>query len=113
MNGIEEDLTFVTSLEDPRMQQAIAELTSLISRHYPDATFEAVEWAEDPEGVFLLTTVDLFDTDPVVDLVIDRVNHFIVDDHIALWVLPVRTAEREADVIAANRAARNAAATGD
>lgn len=92
------DAIFAELRSHPRMQAAIAEMEETIRRHYPDATF-SVHTGDDPFGVYLIATVDVDDTDEVMDLVIDR----IVDLHIEgvpLHVLPVRTPEREAKMLA-------------
>lgn len=56
---------------DPRVQQSVSELQRLIAERYPTATF-TVFHREDPDGVRLRATVDLEDTDEVMDLVMDK-----------------------------------------
>ncbi len=64
---------------DPRIERAVEELEGMIRRRYPAATFEVAP-GEDPEGVYLWTTVDLEDTDPVLDVVMDRLLELEVDE---------------------------------
>src|SRR3712207_5586659 len=84
-------------LNDPVMQAAIAEMEELIRQRYPDATFSA-EYGHDPDGVYLIATVDLEDTDEVVDAYIDRLIDLQVYEGLALHVLPLRTPERIAAI---------------
>lgn len=102
----------IPPLRDPRFRDAVIELSDMIRRRFPEVTFDIVE-GEESGTVWIWTTVDLVDTDPVVDLVIERTMDLLVDEGIPIYVLPLRTAAREAEVIAANRAGRQAAATGD
>jgi hypothetical protein len=87
-------------LRDPRMQAAITELQGLIRERYPEATF-AVGYAEDPEGVYLLATVDVEDRDEVVDVFVDRLVDLQVAEQLPLHVLPVRPPERNAAILRA------------
>jgi hypothetical protein len=52
----------------PRMQEAEEELKQLITAHFPQADF-VVEAGFDPEGIYLVTTVDIADTDDVIAVV--------------------------------------------
>lgn len=85
-------------LYHPAMQKAIAEMKVFILEHFPEATFSA-HVRDEPFGVYLTTTVDVDDTDDVVDLVIDRVIDLQIAG-IPLHVLPARTPERQAKVLA-------------
>lgn len=102
----------IPPLREERVRAAVVELSDLVRREYPEATFDVVE-GEVPGTVWMWTTVDLVDTDPVVDLVIDRTMDLLVDEGIAIYVLPLRTTAREAEVVAANRVSRPTVATGD
>jgi hypothetical protein len=51
-----------------RMQEAEEELKQLITAHFPQADF-VVEAGFDPEGIYLVTTVDIADTDDVIAVV--------------------------------------------
>jgi hypothetical protein len=79
--------------EDPRIQSAVAELQALIQRHYPGATFEETH-GEDPEGIYVMATVDVEDTDDVVDVYIDRLLEMQIDENLAVYVAPIRPLER-------------------
>jgi hypothetical protein len=76
-------------LQTPRMQAALAELQGLIQQAYPTATF-AVALGEDPEGLYVLATVDVDDTDAVVDVYIDRLLTLQIDDGLPIYVVPLR-----------------------
>ena len=75
------------------MQGAIDELQRLIQRHYPAATFQ-VEPGDDPMGMYVLATVDVEDTDAVVDVYIDRLLELQIDEGLAVYVVPVRPLAR-------------------
>ena len=80
---------------EPRIEAAIAELAELVRRRYPEATFEVTQ-EEDPEGTYLTATVDVEDTDEVVDVFIDRMVDLQVKDGLPVYVIPVRPIERAA-----------------
>ena len=80
-------------LEDPRMQDAIRELQSVILQRYPNTSFD-LAYGDDPEGVRLIAHVDVDDPDEVFDLIVRRLVELQVEDDLSLYVLPVRTAER-------------------
>jgi hypothetical protein len=80
-------------LSTPRMQAAIEELRRLIQRHYPEATFQ-VEPGDDPTGMYVLVTVDVEDTDVVVEVYIDRLLELQIDEGLAVYVVPVRPLAR-------------------
>ncbi len=79
--------------QDPRIQAAVAELQGMIAQKYPAATFEVFH-GEDPEGTYLRATVDIEDTDEVVDLIIDRLVDLQVEERLPVYVIPVRPLER-------------------
>ncbi|MGI8550403.1 MAG: hypothetical protein ACR2PL_06330 [Dehalococcoidia bacterium] len=76
---------------DPTIAAALAELTELIRGQYPDASFETIT-GEDPEGIYLRAMVDVDDTDAVMDIVIDRLYDFEVEEGLPVYVQPVRPA---------------------
>jgi hypothetical protein len=78
---------------NPAIDAAVAEMQLLIRSSYPEATF-AVAPGEDPEGVYLIVTVDVEDTDPVFDLVVNRLLELQVEAAIPLFVLPIRPLAR-------------------
>ena len=53
----------------PAMEKAVNELKGTISERFPQASF-VVEEGFDPKGVYLVTTVDIADTDEVIDLIV-------------------------------------------
>jgi hypothetical protein len=87
------------SLHDPRMTEAVRSLQTLISSHYPTATFRTFH-GEDPDGVYLRTAVDLDDPDVVMDLAIDRLLKYQLDEGLPVYLLPVRTEARIAAEVA-------------
>ena len=94
---------------DPRIAQALTELEQIIRAHYPSARFAVTRSGDEPENVHLLTTVDLADPDDVVDLVLDRLVEFQVEERIPVYVIPVRTPDR----ILADRASQPGPERGD
>ena len=87
-------------LTDSRIQAAVAELQDLIRARYPEATF-SVGYGEDPDGVYVRTTVDVDDRNDVVDLFIDRLVSMQVDEGLPVYVIPVRPPERVAAMLRA------------
>ena len=100
----------VVDLNDPRMQSAIRELETLIRFHYPAAVFSSA-YGEDPDGVYLDVTVDLDDTDEVVDVYIDRLLDLQIEDGLSLHVIPLRTPARIAAMLRARERAAESPAT--
>ena len=80
---------------DPGVREAIAELQGLIGRKYQNAAFETTH-GDDPEGLYLTAIVDVEDTDQVFDLVVDRLIEMQVDEHLPIYVVPVKPPERVA-----------------
>ena len=77
----------------PRIKEVIHELEGLITAHFPQAAF-VVEEGFDPEGVYLITTVDIDDTDEVIAVVGDRLVELQVDEGLPIYVTPLRPIER-------------------
>jgi H2-forming N5,N10-methylenetetrahydromethanopterin dehydrogenase-like enzyme len=77
----------------PRLQVAVAELQSLILQAYPTATFEIVQ-GTDPEGTYVIATVDVEDTEVVVDVYIERLLELQIDAGLPVYVVPVRPLAR-------------------
>ena len=77
----------------PCLEEAVKELKSLISARFPQATF-VVEEGSDPEGVYLVTTVDIPDTDEVLAVVGDRLLALQVEEGLPLYVTALRPIER-------------------
>jgi hypothetical protein len=81
------------ALDTPHMQAAIMELQGLIQQHYPNTTFEVV-YGDDPTGIYMLATVDIEDTEAVVDVYINRLLELQIDADLAVYVVPVRPLAR-------------------
>lgn len=79
-------------LDEPT-QNAIEELKGLISQRYPGATFEVVE-GEDPEGIYLLATVDVEDVEEVLDVVLDQLFTIQVERGLPIYLIPLEPLER-------------------
>jgi hypothetical protein len=77
----------------PRMHEAVRELQGLIRASFPHATF-VVEEGVDPEGIYLVVTVDIPDTDEVVAAIGDRLLALQVDEGLPIYVTPLRPIER-------------------
>ncbi len=60
---------------------------------FPQAAF-VVEEGFDPTGTFLVTTVDIADTDEVIDVVGDRLVELQVDKGLPIYVTPLRPIKR-------------------
>ncbi len=96
-------------LSNPRMTAAIAELTQLIQRRYPGATF-TTELGENEDAVFVTAVVDVDDPDEVVDCFIERAVTLQVDEGLPLHIIPIRTPERNLKLLAALRTQRSSSA---
>src|SRR3972149_8268858 len=79
--------------DDPRVQKALDDLQGLIHGRYPEATFEVAP-GEDPEGIYLRATVDVEDTDEVVDTIIDQLLDIQAGQRLPVYVIPVRPLKR-------------------
>jgi hypothetical protein len=77
----------------PRMEETVQELKGVITQRFPQAAF-VVEEGADPKGIYLITTVDIADTDEVIDLVGDRLVELQVDEGLPVYVTPLRPIER-------------------
>jgi hypothetical protein len=75
------------------MEEALHELKGLITARFPKAAF-VVEEGTDPEGIYLLATVDIADTDEVIELVGDRLLELQVEEGLAVYVTPLRPIAR-------------------
>lgn len=92
----------------PRMREAIVELKELIRFRYPEATFDVTE-GEDPDGIYLVATVDVDDRNDVIDLFLDRLVDFQVEEELPIYVVPRRTPARNAAILAQQQARAGAA----
>src|ERR671916_704320 len=77
----------------PRMADAVHELQGLITARFPQASY-VVEEGSDPEGIYLVTTVDIADTDEVIAVVGDRLVELQVEEGLPVYVTPLRPIER-------------------
>ena len=92
-----------SDLHNHRMHTAIMELRDIIHERYPTAQFSVVTPPEEPSSLELIAVVDVDDTDEVMDLVLDRVLDFQMEEGLPVHVLPLMTPEREAAARARER----------
>lgn len=71
----------------PELQSAIDELKGMIADRFPDAVFE-VRQRYDPPRISLDATVDIDDTDEVIEIVIDRLIDLQVYQGLPIYVAP-------------------------
>ena len=81
----------------PRLQAAVVEIQGLIQQHYPTASFQVMH-GEGPEGTYMMVTVDVEDTDAVVDVYIDRLLELQIDESLPVYVVPLRPLARVAEL---------------
>src|SRR6266581_642139 len=77
----------------PRIEEAVHELKRLITARFPQAGF-VVEEGFDPKGTYLVTTVDIADTDEVIAVIGDRLVELQVDEGLPVYVTPLRPIKR-------------------
>jgi hypothetical protein len=77
----------------PAMEKAVNELKGTIAARFPQASF-IVEEGFDPKGIYLVTTVDIADTDEVIDVIGDRLVELQVDEGLPIYVTPLRPMQR-------------------
>src|SRR5437762_532310 len=94
------------NLTDPRIHQAVEELTNIIRARWPSAGIEVMRAVDDPEAIHLNATVDIEDTEDVIDAVINRVLELQLDEGLPIHVIPVRPPERTLEELRAERAIR-------
>jgi hypothetical protein len=75
------------------MEKAVNELKGAIAARFPEASF-VVEEGFDPKGVYLVTTVDIADTDEVIDVIGDRLVELQVDEGLPIYVTSLRPLQR-------------------
>jgi hypothetical protein len=92
-------------ITDPRLLAAVEELQELVRSRFPEATFSLEHGTDDPEAVHIYATVDLEDTEPVVDLVIERELELLAEG-LPVHVIPLPTPERNAAILRAQQEAR-------
>lgn len=89
------ELAPMAPLDDPRVDEALAEMRATIQSHYPEATFTIFE-GFDPPGMYLRAAVAQDDTDEVVELILHRMIHFLNEERLPVYVIAVRPRERVA-----------------
>src|SRR5436309_11361992 len=77
----------------PAIEKAVNELKGRIAERFPQASF-VIEEGFDPKGIYLVTTVDIADTDEVIDVVGDRLVELQVDEGLPIYVTPLRPIQR-------------------
>jgi hypothetical protein len=77
---------------DPRMAAALEELAATISQHYPGSSFRVSRGEDDPTIVQLIATIDVEDTDPVLDVVMERLLE--LQETLPVFVVTERPLER-------------------
>jgi hypothetical protein len=77
----------------PAMEKAVNELKGTISQRFAQASF-VVEEGFDPKGIYLVTTVDIADTDEVMDVIGDRLVELQVDAGLPIYVTLLRPIQR-------------------
>jgi hypothetical protein len=87
-------------LREPAIRQAVQELQALISARYPDAAFAVFE-RNDPDGIRLQATVDLEDTDEVMDAVVDALFDIQVERGLPVYVVTEQPLQRVVERIGA------------
>jgi hypothetical protein len=81
-------------LTNPKIQQALDELKGLILAHYPGAQFRVSRGQDDPAAIHLVATVDVEDTEDVVNLTIEREQALQIDEGLPIFVIPIQPLER-------------------
>ncbi len=66
------------------IESAVAEIQRRVAMAYPAADLEVFE-GEDPSGVYVRATVDLDDTEPVVDTVLDYLLEVQVERRLPVY----------------------------
>ena len=72
-----------------RIQEILEEFKGLIGAEYPEATFD-VEVGGEPDGVYLIVTIDMEDTETVLNVVMDRMLEVQIEERLPVYVLPLR-----------------------
>jgi hypothetical protein len=85
-----------TLTSDPQIQGAVKELRTLIAGRYPGAHFDVFE-RDDPKGVRLQATVDMQDTDEVMDVVMDALYGIQVERGLPVYVVTEQPLPRVAE----------------
>ena len=94
---------------EPKMQAAVHELEDLIRHTHPEARFRITRDPDGSEAIHLIAVLDVDDTDLVVDEFIDRMMQLQIEEELPIFVIPVRTPEREVAVLEAAHAEKRTA----
>jgi hypothetical protein len=92
---------------DPRMPAALEGLEAAIRQHYPEARFRVSRGEDDPAIVQLITIVDVEDTDPVLDVVMEQMLALQAEE-LPIFVVTERPPERTMAMLEAARAKKPA-----
>lgn len=84
----------------PRLQSAVDELAGRIAERYPSAAFRVSRHPDEAGTVLLDAIVDVDDTEPVNDLIFERMEQLRLDEGVPILVIPLRTPERVARLLA-------------
>jgi hypothetical protein len=74
----------------PPTRQAIEELSALIRSRYPTVTFRASPDMDEPDITILWTTVDVDDSNHILDLVSERQLQWQLKEDVYVCVVPIR-----------------------
>ena len=77
----------------PRAQAALDELQAMIAARYPEAAFSVYTWY-DTAGIFLEATIDVDDTQEVLDVFMERLVDIQVEDGVPVYVRVSQPPER-------------------
>ncbi len=77
----------------------MTEMKERIAQRFPMTIFEIYE-GEDPDGIYLAAIIDTDDLEEATDLFRDRIVDLQVDEGLPLFVIPERTPEQTAAILA-------------
>ena len=93
---------------EPKLQAAVDELAGIIAARYPGTAFRVSHHPDETGMVLLDAIVDMDDTEPVNDLILERMEQLRLDEGVPILVIPLRTPERVARLREAMQTARRA-----
>jgi hypothetical protein len=96
-------------MKDPRIKEAVEELRTLIAGRFSTASFDVFE-RDDPKGVRLRATVDIEDTDEVMEAVLDALYDIQVERGLPVYVVTQQPLSRVAEQLRARGRRRQSAA---
>lgn len=70
-----------------RVKEAAEELKELVRTKYPEAEFRLVRAPDSRRGWHLLTMVEGDPHDEIRELVLDREEDMLIEEHIPIWVI--------------------------